>query len=145
MHCHFNNKIRPVWEGHFHSFRIQKQKNGLSNSWKWKKFLNCDTSCIKKVGTSWVHSRERLNLLLGVRNQHMDIDTLWSEIQINIHVLINRGPEASGFQKRCVWHKNAILNMARLRKNSGALPCMTFTEMASKGHNRHSKSLNIHS
>ena len=38
--------------------------------------------------------------------------------------------------------KNATLNMARQMKNSGTLPCMTFTEMAFKGHNRHSKSLN---
>ena len=54
----------------------------------------------------------------------------------------NRGPEASGSRKRLVWQKNAILNMARPMKNSGTLPCMTFSEMAFKGHNQHSKSLN---
>ena len=54
----------------------------------------------------------------------------------------NRGPEASGSRKRLVWQKNAILNMARPMKNSGTLPCMTFTETAFNGHNRHSKSLN---
>ena len=54
----------------------------------------------------------------------------------------NRGPEASGSRKRLVWQKNAILNMARPMKNSGTLPWMTFTEMAFKGHNRHSESLN---
>ena len=32
--------------------------------------------------------------------------------------------------------------MARPMKNSGALPCMTFSEMAFKGHNQHLKSLN---
>ena len=53
-----------------------------------------------------------------------------------------RGPEASGSRKRLVWQKNVILNMARPMKNSGTLPCMTFTEMAFKGHNLHSKSLN---
>ena len=54
----------------------------------------------------------------------------------------HRGPEASGSQKRLVWQKNAILNIARPMKNSGTLLSMTFTEMAIIGHNRHSKSLN---
>ena len=54
----------------------------------------------------------------------------------------NREPEASGSQKRLVSQKIVILNMARPMKNSGTLPYMTFTEMAFKGHNQHSKLLN---
>ena len=92
---------------------------------------------------AWFSSRQRrkkyFSLLPGFCTKMHDFffKSLWLRF-----VPGNRGPEARGSQKRLVWKKNAILNMARPMKNSGTLPCMTFAETAFKGHNRHSKSLN---